>query len=47
MVLYGLRNINPRMNKKKFVLIKCPKCGQSRGGRKSTSPGSVLDVTIL
>ncbi len=34
MVLYRLRNIDPRMNKKKYVLIKCPKCGQSRGGEE-------------
>ena len=27
-----LRKINPRLNEKKFVLLKCPKCGQSRGG---------------
>ena len=27
-----LRRIDPRLNEKKFVLIKCPKCGQSRGG---------------
>ena len=32
MVLLRMREINPRLNKKKYVLIKCPKCGQSRGG---------------
>lgn len=28
-----LRRIDPRLNEKKFVLLKCPKCGQSRGGQ--------------
>ena len=32
MVLLRLRKIDPELNKKKFVLIKCPKCGTSRGG---------------
>ena len=32
MVLLRLRRPDPRLNKKKFVLIKCPKCGASRGG---------------
>ncbi len=27
-----LRKIDPELNKKKFVLIKCPKCRKSRGG---------------
>ena len=32
MVLPRMRKIDPRLNEKKYVLIKCPKCGQSRGG---------------
>ena len=42
-----LREINPRLNEKKFVLIKCPKCGQSRGGRQNINHGNVLDVDML
>ena len=34
MALYRVRSIDPLMNKKKFVLLKCPKCGQSRGGEE-------------
>ena len=32
MALRRLRKIDPELNKKKFVLIKCPKCSKSRGG---------------
>ena len=34
MVLLRLRRIDPSLNKKKFVLLKCPKCGSSRGGEE-------------
>ena len=34
MGVYRMRKIDPHLNKKKFVLLKCPKCGQSRGGEE-------------
>ena len=30
--MYRMRKIDPHLNKKKYVLIKCHRCGQSRGG---------------
>ena len=32
--MYRMRKIDTHLNKKKYVLLKCPKCGQSRGGEE-------------